>query len=157
MLRYPVKQNAAKAPLIIRRPSRIIAQPTRTARTRDTAPQSTTPRPPLRQQASTASSVHSFSSLENAPTPNIGPGGSTLKGSVGLGSALGRQVILRVKVTVSADVHFTTTISVSVPSLFVPSYADVQNRRYIYSRPDRNPMQEETPRTAVYRLGALSR
>lgn len=41
-----------------------------------------------------------------------GADGGTFKGSVGLSSALSKQVILRIRVTASADVHFTTTISV---------------------------------------------
>ncbi len=40
--------------------------------------------------------------------------GTTMKGSVGLSSALSRPVLLRIKVTASEDVHFTTTISVWV-------------------------------------------
>ncbi|ORX33957.1 stress-activated map kinase interacting protein 1-domain-containing protein [Kockovaella imperatae] len=83
-----IKQNAAKAPLIIRRPSRIIR------------PQETKPPPPPPPISSSPSS--SDAALSS----------SMMKGSIGLGSALSKTVLLRVRITASADVHFTTTISV---------------------------------------------
>jgi hypothetical protein len=49
----------------------------------------------------------SFGSLDQ-----LNSGSMAMKGSVGLSSALSKPVLLRVRVTASADVHFTTTISV---------------------------------------------
>jgi hypothetical protein len=94
-----VKQNTAKAPLIQRRPSRVIAGP---ARTRPAA----AGRPSFNQQASTTS-IDTTASIDNA--------NATMKGSVGLSSALSKAVLLRVRVATGADVHYTTTISVYVP------------------------------------------
>ena len=96
-----VKQNTAKAPLIQRRPSRVIAGP---ARTRPAA----AGRPSFNQQASTTS-IDTTASMENA--------NATMKGSVGLSSALSKAVLLRIRVATGADVHYTTTISAFVPSL----------------------------------------
>jgi len=93
-----VKQNTAKAPLIQRRPSRVIAGP---ARTRPAA----AGRPSFNQQASTTS-IDTTASIDNA--------NATMKGSVGLSSALSKAVLLRVRVATGADVHYTTTISVYV-------------------------------------------
>jgi hypothetical protein len=95
----PVKQNTAKAPLIQRRPSRIIAGPTRTRPAQ-------AGRPSFNQQPSTTS-IDTTASID---VPN-----SAMKGSVGLSSALSKAVLLRVRVATGADVHFTTTISVYVP------------------------------------------
>lgn len=44
----------------------------------------------------------------------IGAGQAGQPGSYGFSSALGQQVLLRIRVTAGADVHFTTTISVYV-------------------------------------------
>ena len=94
-----VKQNTAKAPLIQRRPSRVIAGPTRTR-------PAAAGRPSFNQQASTTS-IDTTASIDNA--------NATMKGSVGLSSALSKAVLLRVRVATGADVHYTTTISVYVP------------------------------------------
>lgn len=95
-----VKQNTAKAPLIQRRPSRVIAGPTRTR-------PAVAGRPSFNQQAST-------SSIDTTASMNLPD--STMKGSVGLSSALSKAVLLRVRVATGADVHYTTTLSVYVPN-----------------------------------------
>ncbi|RSH92261.1 hypothetical protein EHS25_008676 [Saitozyma podzolica] len=101
-----IRQNAAKAPNIVRRPSRIIANVANTAPAQGAA---ATARPKIAQNPSASVSVSSFSSFEQ---PSINIADTTMKGSVGLSSALSKPVLLRVRVTASADVHFTTTISV---------------------------------------------
>jgi hypothetical protein len=106
--RFSVRQNAAKAPNIVRRPSRIIANVANTAPAQGAA---ATARPKIAQNPSASVSVSSFSSFEQ---PSINIADTTMKGSVGLSSALSKPVLLRVRVTASADVHFTTTISVCV-------------------------------------------
>ena len=112
MLTFLVKQNAAKAPLIQRRPSRVIAAgPTR-------ARPSQQGRPTVQHQDSSASVSSSLSS--DVPMTSAS---AAMKGSVGLSSALSQPVLLRVRVAAGADVHFTTTISVYVnriPSLLFP-------------------------------------
>ena len=111
----PVKQNAAKAPHIVRRPSRIIASRSDS--------KSVPPRPNLPTQTSASTLSSSVSSSEQLPVPNLAA--SVMKGSVGLSSALSKTVLLRVKIAASADVHFTTTISVyvwrMVPSSCLPA------------------------------------
>ena len=104
-----VKQNAAKQPLIIRRPSRIIAQPaggggggTRL----HTAPPTGRPSMPAQLPSNNASEMDFSDSEQGHTAPPAGPG------SYGFSSALSKQVLLRVRVTAGADVHFTTTISV---------------------------------------------
>jgi hypothetical protein len=64
-------------------------------------------RPSFNQQASTTS-IETTASIDNA--------NATMKGSVGLSSALSKAVLLRVRVATGADVHYTTTISVYVTS-----------------------------------------
>nr|XP_019047069.1 hypothetical protein I302_03676 [Kwoniella bestiolae CBS 10118]OCF25999.1 hypothetical protein I302_03676 [Kwoniella bestiolae CBS 10118] len=112
-----IRQNAAKAPNIQRRPSRILAAPTPRPSRPPTQPPSrgaTLTVPSTMQAASTSSS---FSSNEQTPLGSIaGPGLSTtataMKGSVGLSSTSSEIVRLKIRVTASADVHFTTTINV---------------------------------------------
>jgi hypothetical protein len=112
LIRLAVRQNATKAPHIIRRPSRIIAVPTNPRLAPPGPAQRGLPgiRPPYSQNTSGGLSSTSMS----LSTSMIGgaEGSSAMKGSVGLSSALSKPVLLRVKVTASADVHFTTTISV---------------------------------------------
>ena len=101
-----VKQNAAKAPHIVRRPSRIIAGPSRLRPAHAGMPH-------LGRQPSAQSSTTSLSSTEqllSATSPAMGS--TALKGSVGLSSTLSKPVLLRIRVAASVDVHFTTTISV---------------------------------------------
>jgi hypothetical protein len=85
------------APLIQRRPSRIIVD---LARGPTQPPTPSIPTPPMRRQNSAA------------PTPE-----ETIPKSVVPGSAGGKQVLLRVRVSAGADVNFTTTISVYVQDL----------------------------------------
>jgi hypothetical protein len=92
-----VKQNTAKAPLIQRRPSRVIVG---AARTRPAQ----AGRPSFKQQPSTTS-------IETTASIDL-PSSSAMKGSVGFSSSLSKSVLLRVRVATGADVHFTTTISV---------------------------------------------
>ena len=113
-----VQQNLAKAPHIQRRPSRIIAQPTRTRSAVQGGPSFSDngQQQQAQQQQMSAISVSadmagSFLSSSELHLPSA-LGASQLKGSVGLSSALSKPVLLRVRVTASADVHFTTTISV---------------------------------------------
>ena len=103
-----MKQNTAKAPLIQRRPSRVIVG---AARTRPAA----AGRPSFNQQPST-SSIDTTSSID---LPN-----ATMKGSVGLSSALSKAVLLRVRVATGADVSYTTTLSVYVFHLLQSIRAD---------------------------------
>ncbi|WVQ69357.1 uncharacterized protein L199_007574 [Kwoniella botswanensis] len=112
-----IRQNAAKAPNIQRRPSRILAAPTPRPSRPPTQPFSrgATLTVPSTMQAT--SSASSFSSNEQTPLGSIaGPGLSTtataMKGSVGLSSTSSEIVRLKIRVTASADVHFTTTINV---------------------------------------------
>lgn len=98
------RQNAVKAPTIQRRPSRIIAPAIRTRPSAQGRPSFPSPQPPPAASMST-----SLSSDNEHLGSNLG---STFKGSVGLSSALSKTVLLRVRVTASADVHFTTTLSV---------------------------------------------
>ncbi|WVQ98142.1 hypothetical protein IAU59_005264 [Kwoniella sp. CBS 9459] len=112
-----IRQNAAKAPTIQRRPSRILAS------ARPSKPPGA-PQPPSRgntlnvppAQNATTSAASSFSSLEHTPLGVSGPALSTtataMKGSVGLSSTSSEVVRLKIRVTASADVHFTTTINV---------------------------------------------
>lgn len=94
----------AKAPLIQRRPSRIIAPATRTRPSAQGRPTFQ----PSQQPAAVTTSGASVSS-DSLLSPGLG---SAMIGSVGLSSTLSNAVLLRVRVTASADVHFTTTISV---------------------------------------------
>ncbi|WVQ75957.1 hypothetical protein IAR50_005593 [Cryptococcus sp. DSM 104548] len=116
-----IRQNASKAPTIPRRPSRVIPVPASAARPippPTTRQQSANLAPPRPNQPPSASS--SFSSSEFlATTPTAGNAGGrvlgssmAMKGSVGLSSTGSDVVRLKVKVTASADVHFTTTINV---------------------------------------------
>nr|XP_018265372.1 uncharacterized protein I303_01738 [Kwoniella dejecticola CBS 10117]OBR87530.1 hypothetical protein I303_01738 [Kwoniella dejecticola CBS 10117] len=112
-----IRQNAAKAPSIQRRPSRILAAPTPRPSRPPTQPPSrgnTLTVPSNIQSTSTSSS---FSSNEQTPLGSVaGPGLSStataMKGSVGLSSTSSEIVRLKIRVTASADVHFTTTINV---------------------------------------------
>jgi len=57
-----------------------------------------------------------------------------MKGSVGLSSALSKPVLLRVRVTASADVHFTTTISVLVlpPTPPIITFLKEENHPFLH-------------------------
>ncbi|EIW71160.1 hypothetical protein TREMEDRAFT_27794, partial [Tremella mesenterica DSM 1558] len=100
-----IRQNLAKAPHIQRRPSRVIAGP---SRLRPPAPS----RPNLTKHPSADASVTSLSSNDMSVIGGPSLSSTGLKGSVGLSSTLSKPVLLRVRVAASADVHFTTTISV---------------------------------------------
>lgn len=78
------------APLIQRRPSRVIVDP-RGAVTPVTPATPATPATPVGGRRPTEEAI---------------------KPTVGFATGGGRQVLLRVRVSASADVHFTTTISV---------------------------------------------
>ncbi|KAL7420071.1 Component of a membrane-bound complex containing the Tor2p kinase [Cryptotrichosporon argae] len=91
-----IKANAAKAPTIPRRPSRIIADVS------SRLPGPSQPRPPA-PALLPSSELLSLASAQ-------GVGGA--KAGTGFASGGSRQVLLRVRVSASADVHFTTTISV---------------------------------------------
>jgi len=82
------------APLIQRRPSRVIVDVSR-GPTAPATPSAPTP-PAMRRQNSAAPPP------EELPKPGIVAGSS----------GGGRQVLLRVRVSAGADVNFTTTISV---------------------------------------------
>nr|ODN93712.1 hypothetical protein L204_04896 [Cryptococcus depauperatus CBS 7855] len=111
-----IRQNAAKAPSIIRRPSRVLALPLNTRPSIAAGVSRSGLVPP--QQATAASSL---ASSEFSPSSTAAPstlaqarsGASTaMKGSSGLSSTGSDIARLKVRVTVSADVHFTTTINV---------------------------------------------
>lgn len=101
-----VKQNAAKAPHIVRRPSRVMHAPS----------QHPVPRPERRRSAvipnpAAAGSRTSFTSSDGPPLSSVSNQVAGSHDGDGVLSA-GQTVLLRVKVTASAEVHFTTTISV---------------------------------------------
>ena len=95
-----VQQNVAKAPHIFRRPSRVIALP-------NISRPSALGRPNTSQHPGASKPNGSLFSSES-----VSLGMMASKGSVGLSSSLSKPVLLRVKVNASADVRFTTTISV---------------------------------------------
>ncbi|ODO08680.1 hypothetical protein L198_00413 [Cryptococcus wingfieldii CBS 7118] len=131
-----IRQNASKAPTIPRRPSRVIPVPASAARPvppPTTRQPSTTLAPPRSNQPPSASS--SFSSSEFlSTTPTAGNAGGKLgssmamKGSVGLSSTGSDVVRLKVKVTASADVHFTTTINVPA-DMYIADLTEVLCRK----------------------------
>ncbi|WVF69708.1 hypothetical protein IAT40_004487 [Kwoniella sp. CBS 6097] len=113
-----IRQNAAKAPTIQRRPSRILAsaRPSRPPGAPQPPSRGNTLNVPSAQNNASSSAASSFSSLEHTPLGVAGPALSTtataMKGSVGLSSTSSEIVRLKIRVTASADVHFTTTTNV---------------------------------------------
>ncbi|WRT64685.1 uncharacterized protein IL334_001619 [Kwoniella shivajii] len=110
-----IRQNASKAPSIQRRPSRILAAPRPSRPGTQPPSRGTTLTVPPTSQANSGAS--SFSSNEQTPLGSLaGPGLTTaamaMKGSLGLSSTGSDIVRLKIRVTASADVHFTTTINV---------------------------------------------
>lgn len=125
------RQNAAKAPNIIRRPSRVIA-----------VPKAQKPRPDMQPTVSSTSLNSSDMVYDTAP------------GQDPFTSPLGRSVLLRIRVSAGADVRFTTTISVYVSIL---DYADTQLPRHVFRRSDRCSGQEKATSTAFCGMGAMPR
>lgn len=109
-----IQQNVLKAPTITRRTSRVLAVPFAARPMVQAAPRPSLAPPQSSQGGSVASS---FSSPEFAPlsttvtAANMGQGRG-MGPTVGLTSTQSDVVRLRVRVTASADVHFTTTINV---------------------------------------------
>ncbi|WWC86806.1 uncharacterized protein L201_001685 [Kwoniella dendrophila CBS 6074] len=110
-----IRQNAAKAPTIQRRPSRVLAAPTPRPSRPPTQPPSRGNTLTVPSNMQTTSTSSSFSSNEQTPLGSIAGAGlssAAMKGSVGLSSTSSEIVRLKIRVTASADVHFTTTINV---------------------------------------------
>ncbi|WVQ83157.1 hypothetical protein IAT38_005295 [Cryptococcus sp. DSM 104549] len=111
-----IRQNAAKAPTIQRRPSRVLAVPitSRPPPMPNPPSRANLAPPPANQGGGSTSS--SFSSSEFIPLSTTATPGqlssTAMKGSVGLSSTSSQVVRLKVRVNASADVHFTTTINV---------------------------------------------
>ncbi|OCF45799.1 hypothetical protein I317_00287 [Kwoniella heveanensis CBS 569] len=113
-----IRQNAAKAPTIQRRPSRILAsaRPSKPPGAPQPPSRGNTLNVPAQANNASASAGSSFLSLEHTPLGVAGPALSStataMKGSMGLSSTSSEVVRLKIRVTASADVHFTTTINV---------------------------------------------
>ncbi|WVR04695.1 hypothetical protein IAU60_001706 [Kwoniella sp. DSM 27419] len=108
-----IRQNAAKAPQIQRRPSRVLAAPRPVKPPNPPSRGNTLTVPAAGQQGGT-NTASSFSSIEHGSLGLAGPtlSSTAMKGSVGLSSTGSDIVRLKIRVTASADVHFTTTINV---------------------------------------------